>query len=113
MTTRPEALRLAEAIDPLTRYTLDNLTCSAAAAELRRMHNEILVYHDDRLKLSNEVDRLRAALGLIASLERKPAAQWVGLTDEEITDIWAEASPYYHEDDFARAIEAKLKEKNT
>jgi hypothetical protein len=44
-----------------------------------------------------------------------PAAQrtWVGLTDEEITDIWAEASPYYHEDDFARAIEAKLKEKNT
>jgi len=38
---------------------------------------------------------------------------WVGLTDEEITDIWAESSPYYHEDDFARAIEAKLKEKNT
>jgi hypothetical protein len=38
--------------------------------------------------------------------------QWVGLTDEEITDIWAESSPYYHEDDFARAIEAKLKEKN-
>ena len=38
---------------------------------------------------------------------------WVELTDEEITDIWAEASPYYHEDDFARAIEAKLKEKNT
>ena len=38
---------------------------------------------------------------------------WVGLTDEEITDIWAESSPYYHEDDFARAIEAKLKERNT
>ena len=38
---------------------------------------------------------------------------WTGLTDEEITDIWAESSPYYHEDDFARAIEAKLKEKNT
>ena len=37
---------------------------------------------------------------------------WVGLTDEEITDIWAEASPYYHEDDFARAIEAKLRSKN-
>ena len=37
---------------------------------------------------------------------------WVGLTDEEITDIWAESSPYYHEDDFARAIEAKLKELN-
>lgn len=37
-TTQPNALRLAEAIDPLTRYTLDNLTCSAAAAELRRLH---------------------------------------------------------------------------
>ena len=48
-------------------------------------------------------------------LYTSPPAQrtWVGLTDEEITDIWAEASPYYHEDDFARAIEAKLKEKNT
>jgi hypothetical protein len=44
-----------------------------------------------------------------------PAAQrtWVDLTDEEITDIWYETAPYYHQDDFARAIEAKLKEKNT
>ena len=42
-----------------------------------------------------------------------PQRTWVGLTDGEITDIWAESSPYYHEDDFARAIEAKLKEKNT
>jgi len=48
------------------------------------------------------------------ALAEQPAQRtWVGLTDEEITDIWAEASPYYHEDDFARAIEAKLKEKNT
>ncbi len=48
-------------------------------------------------------------------LYTSPPAQrtWVGLTDEEVTDIWAESSPYYHEDDFARAIEAKLKEKNT
>jgi hypothetical protein len=38
MSTRPNALRLAEAIDPLTRYVLDNLTCSAAADELRRLH---------------------------------------------------------------------------
>ncbi len=47
-------------------------------------------------------------------LATPPAAQrpFVGLTDEEITDIWAESSPYYHEDDFARAIEAKLRSKN-
>ena len=51
---------------------------------------------------------------LAVLLETVAAAQrtWVGLTDEEITDIWAESSPYYHEDDFARAIEAKLKERN-
>jgi hypothetical protein len=35
---RPKALRLADAIDPLIRQNLDNLTCSAAADELRRMH---------------------------------------------------------------------------
>jgi hypothetical protein len=49
----------------------------------------------------------------VASLYTQAQRTWVSLTDEEITDIWAEASPYYHEDDFARAIEAKLKEKNT
>ena len=48
-------------------------------------------------------------------LYTSPPAQrtWVGLTDEEITDIWAGTSPYYHEDDFAKAIEAKLRERNT
>jgi hypothetical protein len=38
---------------------------------------------------------------------------WVGLTDEDISNIWHNCKPYYDEDDFARAIEAKLKEKNT
>ena len=37
MADQPEALRLADAIDPLTRRNLDNLTCAAAAAELRRL----------------------------------------------------------------------------
>ena len=35
---QPEALRLADAIDPFTRKFLDNLTCHVAAAELRRLH---------------------------------------------------------------------------
>ena len=34
---KPEVLRLADAIDPLTRRNLDNLTCAVAAAELRRL----------------------------------------------------------------------------
>ena len=41
MTTQPESLRLADAIDPLTRKELDNLTCAAAAVELRRQYAEI------------------------------------------------------------------------
>jgi hypothetical protein len=36
---------------------------------------------------------------------------WVGLTDEEISDMAINNPPMVHE--FARAIEAKLKEKNT
>jgi len=44
-----------------------------------------------------------------------PAAQrqWVGLTDEEITALKHNGERYISSQDFARAIEAKLKEKNT
>jgi hypothetical protein len=37
--------------------------------------------------------------------------QWVGLTDDEISHMWRNSPPASH--DFARAIEAKLKERNT
>ena len=40
----------------------------------------------------------------------KPQRTWVGLTDNEIALINAD---YPHPQGFARAIEAKLKEKNT
>ena len=43
--------------------------------------------------------------------------EWVGLTDEEISDLWCKVSntDFVTADThvFARAIEAKLKEKNT
>jgi len=49
-----------------------------------------------------------------------PKKQWVGLTDEEIQDlsylsqkIDASNSEWFDRWGFARAIEAKLKEKNT
>jgi hypothetical protein len=44
-----------------------------------------------------------------------PKREWVGLTDEEIVLIVAEcAASHQHTDiHFAKAIEAKLKEKNT
>ena len=43
--------------------------------------------------------------------------EWVGLTDEEISDLWCKVSntDFVTADthEFARAIEAKLKERNT
>jgi hypothetical protein len=60
MNTRPQALRLADALE-MDKWHITGVTAQQAADELRRLHNEILVYHDDRLKLSNEVDRLKAA----------------------------------------------------
>ena len=46
----------------------------------------------------------------------KKERTWVGLTDEDITEVWRELkskNEAWSDLDFARAIEAKLKEKNT
>ena len=86
MSTLPKALRLADALDELDRQFSRNGLCGDAAAELRRL----------ALK------------------------QWVGLTDEEIQDLGylsekfdASNSEWFDRWGFARAIEEKLKEKNT
>lgn len=44
-----------------------------------------------------------------------PKCEWVGLTDEEIQTVVNKVASgeYQYSDTFARAIEAKLKEKNT
>ena len=59
---------------------------------------------------------LQAAVRLqreVAELEKelKKKRKWVGLTDDEIWQEWS--SPKDSAIDFARAIEAKLQEKNT
>ena len=38
---------------------------------------------------------------------------WVGLTDQEIEDLWNKYEPRFDYYSFSCAIEAKLKEKNT
>jgi hypothetical protein len=55
------------------------------------------------------VDALREA---IRHMEDQPAA-WVGLTDDEIAFIYCDPESYASCHVFARAIESKLKEKNT
>ena len=42
----------------------------------------------------------------------QPKREWQGLTDEEITALKRNGERYISSQDFARAIEAKLKEKN-
>ena len=54
------------------------------------------------IALANWID------SILAAPPRKP---WVGLTDEEINLIYAD--PQTHVGQYARAIEAKLKEKNS
>ena len=90
MTEQPEALRLADALEEK-----DYPPRRAAAAELRRLHEE------------NE--RLKAA----STPQRK---EWQGLTDDEIKEIigsWAETPIKGYTRKLFDQIEAKLKEKNT
>ena len=54
--------------------------------------------------------RLIASAILEAADNLKPQRTWVGLTDDEIALINAD---YPHPQGFAKAIQAKLKEKNT
>jgi hypothetical protein len=75
--TQPEALRLADGIDPLKRIFLDNLTVAAAAAELRRLSalNVELAVALQRLEnafctvnqYSNKAERDEGLLALVAS----------------------------------------------
>jgi hypothetical protein len=55
---------------------------------------------------------LRLAHDVLACSSLPPRRTWVGLTDEEIKDI-VRNMPYEPDQDDIRAIEAKLKEKNT
>jgi hypothetical protein len=42
-----------------------------------------------------------------------PQREWVGLTNEEAFNVYATLPKEFHPADFARAIEQRLKEKNT
>ncbi len=51
-----------------------------------------------------------AECGTCVTARNAVQREWVGLTNEEITDLWN--APGDSGTEFARAIEAKLKEKN-
>jgi hypothetical protein len=73
---------------------------------------------DRRIEVNEDVEVTEAAKKVLEAMQLMLDNQkrtWVGLTDEEIVLIVAEcAASHQHTDiHFARAIEAKLKEKNT
>ena len=60
----------------------------------------------------NRIER-EAAMRMKAVSATVAKREWVSLTDEVISRLWLRTSPYFNEDDFARAIENYLREKNT
>jgi hypothetical protein len=73
---------------------------------------------DRRIEVNEDVNVTEAAKKVLEAMQwmlDKQKRTWVGLTDEEIVLIVAEcAASHQHTDiHFAKAIEAKLKEKNT
>ena len=67
---------------------------------------------NDILKSHKEViEHLTQAIKLERNTKQKSRKEWVGLTDDEIWDAYEKGM--YEEMWFARAVEAKLKEKNT
>ena len=68
-----------------------------------------LVEHGNDFK--PDWDTVKPYLDRIAELEKR---EWVGLTDAEMESIWDITPPEYQDRfAFARAVEAKLKDKNT
>ena len=59
------------------------------------------------------VKKLGQAMSYAATELVQPKRTWVGLTDEEIEDLYFDNFSMGKLKEFAQAIEAKLKEKNT
>ena len=70
-----------------------------------------------RYKASASMWRNKAYEAIGKPLPWKPDELWVGLTDEERNNLWREVvgwgDPSHDDEDLMKAIEAKLKEKNT
>jgi hypothetical protein len=101
--------------------TIESLRARLAQPEPEPVWVEVTTNTGDKFILDSavEADKIRAArdagLLVVPLYTAPPQREWQGLTDEEIDDMM----PYAHNEfdilenhDFARAIEAKPKEKN-
>ena len=102
---------------------------AAPVQELERLRDENERLHVENRRLIDRIETMDVPVGVGGFLTTTNAAQrpvaephkwvnattWVGLTDEEIALVCGECAASAHNWDdisFARAIEAKLKEKN-
>ncbi len=139
MKKQPEALRLAKLLDneQVRTVAVDVMHCQAAA-ELLRQHKEIELLRQQLAQQEEKPEPVawmcpydperetafswKSGACVDCGKQRIPVytipphRPWVGLTDEEIEKlfVWQDWSEYFVEyEPVARAIEAKLKEKNT
>jgi hypothetical protein len=79
--------------------------------ELMQMALEVLECDETYIKCAGGSGKLQGqAAQALRDRLAQPEREWVGLTDEELNEIfWLSR----YRKDLARAIEAKLKEKNT
>ena len=94
------------------REVQDALRAALAQPEPEKKHALICPKcKADRLKVDCQGDRMQCGL-MGTAYTAPPQREWQGLTDEEIEDAcWTEVDQRLRS--FTRAIEAKLKEKNT
>ena len=78
--------------------------------QIAKLYDQALVIENNGDYVAGELDPVKFAK-LVAEHERK----WVGLTDDDIEEMWhlIDWESYWSYGKFARVIEAKLKEKNT
>lgn len=86
--------------------------------EFRTTHNELhntwvmRITADRRIEVNEDVEVTEAAKKVLEAMQwvlDKQKRPWVGLTDEEYTELWGTKPDLLN---FFRKIEAKLKEKN-
>jgi hypothetical protein len=112
-----EALAKQEQGEPVAwaGYNLDDM-CEAFDRVIEEHHYRKNPFHDPVNK--DAMLALRILRGFVPYMKRYTTPQqrtWVGLTDRDIEAIWGEdvSLMYSGHYDAVRAIEAKLKEKNT
>ena len=107
---------MQQALDALEKHVLEYETIEALRARLA----EPVACDCDSPAWCKQYKKCHRAMLGFEPYVAPPPRGWQGLTDEEVRDLWswsmtaeAERTANTQQHAFARAIEAKLKEKNT